>query len=104
MNKRLQRQLTPSSETTSIQRQTLDDETSLLLFFSMGAKTRRRVLVALVSRLLNCNQIASELKLDWWTVAKHLGRLEQAKLIKCVNIGRIRFYKATSKGESACNS
>ena len=103
MNRRLRGQLTPTSKTTSIQKPTLDDETSLLLVFSTGAKTRRRILVALLSRLRNCNQIASELKLDWWTVAKHLEHLEQAKLIKCVNIGRIRFYKATSKGESACN-
>jgi len=47
------------------------------------------------------NQISKELKADWWTVRKHLDRLEKAGLICNANIGRIRFYKVTVKGEFA---
>lgn len=105
MNKRpVRRQLASTSGTTSIESRFLDDESSLLLVFSKGAKTRRRIIATLQTRLLNCNQIASELDLDWWTVAKHLEYLKQSGLIRCMNVGRIRFYKVTPKGESISNS
>jgi predicted ArsR family transcriptional regulator len=77
----------------------LDDETNVLLIVSRGAKTRRRILQTLKSGLMNCNQIAEQLNIDWWTVQKHLQRLEKAELIKNVTLGRIRFYKTTSKGQ-----
>lgn len=78
----------------------LDDEVNILLNVSKGAKTRRKRLKTLQYSVKNCNQIANEIGVDWWTVQKHLKRLEKAGLVKNVNLGRIQFYKMTLKGES----
>lgn len=79
----------------------LDDEINLLLNFSKGAKTRRKILESLRHCLKNCNQIAKEIKADWWTIHKHLQRLKKAGLIKSVNFGMVEFYRLTSTGEEA---
>jgi len=63
----------------------LDDETCLLLMFSRGAKMRKNIIERLLYGPKNCNQIAKELKSDWWTIQKHLQRLEKAGLIKSVS-------------------
>jgi|YelNatPaOPRAMG01_1025707.scaffolds.fasta_scaffold10405_7 predicted transcriptional regulator len=79
----------------------LDDETCLLLMFSQGAKMRKNIIEKLLYGPKNCNQIAKELESDWWTIQKHLQRLEKAGLIKSISLGRLRFYKITFKGEKA---
>jgi predicted transcriptional regulator len=82
----------------------LDDETCLLLMFSRGAKMRKNIIERLLYGPKNCNQIAKELKSDWWTIQKHLQRLEKAGLIKSVSLGRLQFYKITPKCELALNN
>ncbi len=77
----------------------LNDQQIILLVFSKGAKTRRQILETLLRGPKNCHQIAKELKLDWWTVQKHLKKLKEANLIKQVKLGRIIFYKSTYEGE-----
>lgn len=62
-----------------------------------GAKTRRRIIQALRFNPKNCNQISKELRVDWWTVHKHLKLLERAGIIKSISFGRIKFYKFTTK-------
>lgn len=78
----------------------LDKETSMLLLFSKGAKTRERILWTLQHAQKNCNQIRKELRIDWWSVQKHLTRLQNAGLVEDVSLGRILYYKITSKGEN----
>jgi predicted transcriptional regulator len=78
----------------------LDKETSLLLLFSKGAETRKRILRTLLDAQKNCNQIRKELRIDWWSVQKHLRRLQNAGLVEDVSLGRILYYKMTSKGEN----
>ncbi|MEM4244385.1 MAG: helix-turn-helix domain-containing protein [Candidatus Bathyarchaeia archaeon] len=73
----------------------------LLLKFSKGAKSRKIILKSLCLKPKNCNQIAKESKLEWWTVQKHLEVLMKENLIISVRFGRIKFYKITPKGEKA---
>jgi DNA-binding MarR family transcriptional regulator len=73
----------------------------LLLTFSRGVKSRRSILETLMVRPKNCNQIAEEVELDWWSVQKHLQRLVSEKLVESFNIGQIKFYSVTNKGEEA---
>ena len=79
----------------------LSDEIWTLLILSQGAHTRKKILRMLLLSPKNCNQIAGELRSDWWTVQRHLKLLMKAKVIKNMNFGRIRFYKTTPKGELA---
>lgn len=81
----------------------LDDESIVLLKFSKGAKSRRRILQLLQLSPRNCNQIAKSLKSDWWTVQKHLKRLERAGIVRSISFGRIQFYKTTAKGDLVSN-
>jgi len=76
----------------------LDNETSVLLKFTRGAEKRRRILELIKLTPRNCNQIAEELRADWWSTQKHLQRLEKAGLVEVVNLGHTRFYNITSKG------
>ena len=76
----------------------LSNETSILLKFTRGAEKRRRILEIIKLAPRNCNQIAEELKADWWSIQKHLQRLERADLAKVVNLGHTRFYNITPKG------
>jgi predicted transcriptional regulator len=76
-----------------------EDEVHLLLSISKGAKTRKEILKILQYYMRNCNQIANEIGVNWWTVQKHLQRLEKAGLIIGLSLGRIRFYKISLKGE-----
>jgi predicted transcriptional regulator len=73
----------------------------LLLLFSRGAKSRRSILETLCIKPKNCNQIARETGLGWWTVQKHLQRMMSEKLVKSVDFGQIKFYDMTSEGEEA---
>lgn len=82
-----------------IERKLNGDEVAILIFHSRGARMRRRILKVLESIPRNCNQIAEELEVDWWTVQKHLKKLLEAGLIREINLGRQRFYKMTPRGE-----
>lgn len=73
----------------------------LLLILSRGAKSRRNILKTLLFKPKNCNQIAEELELDWWTVQKHLQFLMSENLIKSLDFGRRKLYKLTPKGREA---
>jgi predicted transcriptional regulator len=79
----------------------VEKRTELLLMFSRGAKSRISILETLCRKPKNCNQIAKETGLDWWTVQKHLQRLLSEKLVKSVGFGQIKFYDMTLKGEAA---
>jgi len=76
-----------------------DDEVKVLLFFSKGASIRRKILQKMCYGLKNCNQLANELKANWWTIQRHLQRLEKINIIKGVKFGNTRFYTITAKGK-----
>jgi predicted transcriptional regulator len=78
-----------------------ENEPLVLLSLSRGAESRRKILTMLSLGPQNCNQIANELDLDWWSVQKHLNLLLKANLVKSIGFGRIRFYKLTANGEDA---
>lgn len=69
------------------------DRLLILLLSSRGAKSRKKILKILVSGPMNCNQISKNLKLDWWTIQKHLQVLEDENLIIPITFGRRTFYK-----------
>jgi predicted transcriptional regulator len=71
----------------------LDDTIYVLLNISKGAETRRRILKALQCGPKNCNQIARQIGVDWWTIQKHLQLLIKTGLINEINIGRMKYYK-----------
>jgi predicted transcriptional regulator len=73
----------------------------LLLLFSRGAKSRLCILNTLVNKPKNCNQIAKEIGLGWWTVQKHLKRMETEKFVMCEDFGQMKFYSLTSRGVAA---
>jgi predicted ArsR family transcriptional regulator len=79
----------------------LNSEVGLLLVLSKGAATRKKILEKLLFKPRNCNQVAVELGLDWWTVQKHLELLAKEALVRSLNLGRMKFYKITRKGELA---
>lgn len=78
-----------------------EGELQVLLRFSRGAESRITILATLLLKPKNCNQIAKESKLEWWSVQRHLKVLMKENLVRSVEFGRIRFYKLTSKGEKA---
>jgi len=71
----------------------------VLLSLSRGAESRKRILVTLLTEPKNCNQIAKEVGLDWWTVQKHLRSLLKENIIKSSAFGNSKFYKLSSMGE-----
>ncbi len=73
----------------------------VLLTFSRGAESRRKILASLLSNPKNCNQLSMETGLDWWAVQRHLQRLLGEKLVKSLDFGRIKIYDITTKGEDA---
>lgn len=62
---------------------------------------RRKILSVIEQNYRNCHEIAKELRVDWWTVRKHLSYLKEAKLVHSWNLGRIEFYKITAAGSRA---
>lgn len=85
----------------SKQEETLDDEIRVLLTYARGANKRKHILQAVQLTPRNCNQLAQELKSDWWTIQKHLQQLMKSNLVKEISFGRIKFYKMTPRGEMA---
>ncbi len=71
----------------------------VLLKLSRGAESRKKILITLLSGPKNCSQIAKEVKLDWWTVQKHLLSLMKENIIKSSSFGNSKFYRLSSMGE-----
>ncbi len=78
------------------EKRTLNDVINVLLIFSKGAAMRRKIIKILMCGPKNCNQIAKCLKVNWWTIQKHLQRLEKAGIIKGINVGRVQYYSLKS--------
>jgi predicted transcriptional regulator len=72
---------------------------SFLLHFSKGAKTRKRILNKLLNGSTSCNNIATDLAVNWRTANRHLKILEKESLVKSFNFGERKIYKLTLKGE-----
>lgn len=81
-----------------------ENNLNLLLNFSRGANSRKKILKALLSGSNNCNQIAIKLGLNWRTTYRHLQILEKGNLVKSSSFGQRKFYKLTQKGERALQS
>ncbi|MEJ2271249.1 MAG: winged helix-turn-helix domain-containing protein [Candidatus Bathyarchaeota archaeon] len=75
-----------------------DEIIQVIFTFSRGAKSRRNILKSLIFQPKNCNQIADNLGLDWWTVQKHLQFLISENIIKSFEFGRRKIYKLTPEG------
>lgn len=73
----------------------------VLLHISKGAASRKKILQKLLLNSKNCNQLANECGLEWWSVQKHLLILSKEKLINRIKFGHITFYKITVRGQNA---
>lgn len=73
----------------------------ILLCFSKGAESRRKILEALRYSPKNCNQIARDVKLDWWTVQRHLRFLLKGHIVESIDFGNSKYYRLTRAGEEA---
>ncbi len=71
----------------------------VLLILTKGAESRRNILVTLLSGPKNCNRIAKEVHLDWWTVQKHVRHQKKEYLVKRSEFGNSKFYSLSPKGE-----
>lgn len=49
----------------------------------------------------NCSQIAQDVKLDWWTVQRHLQRLMKERMVKNSSFGNIKYYRLSHNGKEA---
>ncbi len=58
----------------------------LLLQFSRGGESRKFLSIPFQPK--NCNKIAKELKLEWWTAQRHLQLLLKEALIKRCDFGK----------------
>lgn len=77
------------------------EKIQVLLIFSRGSKSRRKIMDVLGHNPKNCNQIAKETRLDWWTVQKHIQQLLREKLVKKLSFGQRTFYSITDEGKQA---
>ncbi|MCW4019433.1 MAG: hypothetical protein NWF00_12280 [Candidatus Bathyarchaeota archaeon] len=77
-------------------------ETPILVLLSLtkGANSRKNILITLLSGPKNCNRIAKDVRLNWWTVQKHLHRLKKENLVKSLDFGDSKFYSLSTKGEA----
>ncbi len=69
-----------------------------LLHAPSGSNSKRQILLALTQRPKSCNQLATELELNWRTVYRHLQILEREVLVLTFNFGERKFYKLSIKG------
>lgn len=76
----------------------------ILLSLSKGASSRKKILRHLILKPKNCNQLANDCELEWWSVQKHLKILLREQFIKSTPFGNIKFYKLTSRGKNALNN
>lgn len=80
---------------------TFETAVLVLLTISRGARSRKKILHSLLLGPKNCNQLAKETGLDWWTVKKHLLTLMKENLIKSSPFGNSTFYRLSPLGEDA---
>jgi predicted transcriptional regulator len=71
----------------------------VLLKFSQGASSRRKILETLSLSSKNCSQIAMQIKLSWHTTSRHLQILSNEGLVKEESLGQRTFFRLTSKGK-----
>jgi predicted transcriptional regulator len=76
----------------------------ILIQFSKGAESRRKILLSLLSGPKNCSEIARDVNLDWWTVQKHLRSLLKENLVKESVFGSSTFYKLSQLGQEIANT
>jgi predicted transcriptional regulator len=84
--------MTPTNITT-------EDQVCLLFSLTNGANSRKKILRELINAPKNCNQIAYQIKLDWWTVQKHLQLLVKIGAVAQISFGHTKFYKLTENGK-----
>lgn len=70
----------------------------ILLTLSRGAKSRRNIMKSLLCQPKNCSQIAQDVKLDWWTVQRHLQLLMKERMVKNSSFGNIKYYRLSHNG------
>jgi predicted transcriptional regulator len=71
----------------------------LLLTLSRGAKSRRNILKSLLLIQKNCSQIARDVKLDWWTVQRHLRLLLIEDMVESSTFGNSKYYRLSQKSK-----
>jgi len=76
----------------------LPEDVMVLLTHGPGARTRIRILEALIGRKMNCNQLAKAVGVSWWSAQRHLERLLKAGLVRAVPFGRRTLYTITQAG------
>jgi predicted transcriptional regulator len=78
-----------------------DDEREflLLLNFSKGALSRKKILENILFDYKNCAQIAKNINLNWRTVDRNLRILYKSNYVKSIKFGRREFFKISRKGE-----
>ena len=86
---------------TLLEKSDLEPAFSMMLYSSKGATSRNRILTSLQSGSKSCNLLATELRLNWRTIYRHLKILEKWSLVKSFDFGERKFYKLTMKGEEA---
>lgn len=79
------------------------DNIIILLSSSKGAQSRKRITKVLLERPQNCNQIAKQVNLEWWTVQKHLAILTDENILICYSIGKVKYYKVNQIHEKIIN-
>jgi predicted transcriptional regulator len=78
-----------------------ENEILILLCLSRGAESRKKILNVLLYKSKNCNQIAQEVELDWWTVQRHLRHLLKENIVENSTFGNSKYYRLTQKGKDA---
>ncbi|WNZ29200.1 MAG: winged helix-turn-helix transcriptional regulator [Candidatus Bathyarchaeota archaeon] len=76
-----------------------NERIQILLTLSRGAKSRRNIMKSLHCQPKNCSQIARDVKLDWWTVQRHLQRLMKDRMVKNSSFGNIKYYRLSHNGK-----
>ena len=90
------------TEMTKTDRNGCENDVFVLLLFSRGAESRKKILNTLLYSSKNCSQIAKEVGLDWWTVQRHLRLLLKDRIIESSEFGNYsKYYRLTQKGKEA---
>ncbi len=93
--------LISGQERNELEKKSFERVIALALLRSRGAKSRRRVLITLLSDSKSCSQIAKELHLNWRTVNWHLQVLVKENYVKTVNFGQRKYFELTQKGKDS---
>ena len=76
-----------------------NERIQILLMLSRGAKSRRNIMKSLLCQPKNCSQIARDVKLDWWTVQRHLQLLMKERMVKNSSFGNLKYYRLSHNGK-----